>query len=123
MMPGIWVVLVPVTPLPAAICAGELRTAERADLLAGTEGYYDERIVCHLRDPLRRCWLCAWPDGPSVVAATPVADAVAVTSLRPAGRAALAPLRPSTLRRYWPVGHRLPSRSARPDPPVYRSRS
>ena len=35
MMPGIWVVLVPVTPFPAAICPGELRTTERADLLVG----------------------------------------------------------------------------------------
>jgi hypothetical protein len=55
MMPGIWVVLVPVTPFPAAICPGELRTAERADLLAGLGEYYGELIVCHLRDPLRRC--------------------------------------------------------------------
>jgi hypothetical protein len=34
MMPAIWVVLVPVTPFPAAICPGELLTAECADLLA-----------------------------------------------------------------------------------------
>ena len=51
MMPGIWVVLVPVTPFPAAICPGELRTAECADLLAGRGEYYSELIVCHLRDP------------------------------------------------------------------------
>jgi hypothetical protein len=56
MMPGILGVLVPVTPLPAAICPGELRTAERADLLAGFGEYYGELMVCHLRDPLRRCW-------------------------------------------------------------------
>jgi hypothetical protein len=55
MMPGIWVVLVHVTPFPAAICPGELRTAERADLRAGLGEYYGELIVCHLRDPLRRC--------------------------------------------------------------------
>jgi hypothetical protein len=48
MMPGIWVVLVPVTPFPAAICPGELRTTERADLLVGLGEYYGERIVCHL---------------------------------------------------------------------------
>ena len=54
MMPGIWVVLVPVTPFPAAISPGELRTAERADL-AGPGDCYGGLIVCHLRDPLRRC--------------------------------------------------------------------
>jgi hypothetical protein len=54
MMADIWVVLVPMTPFPAAICPGELRTAERADLLAGLAEYYGERIVRHLRDPLRR---------------------------------------------------------------------
>ena len=53
-MPAIWGVLVPVTPFPATICPGELRTAERADLLIGL-GEYGERIVSHLRDPLRRC--------------------------------------------------------------------
>jgi hypothetical protein len=63
MMPDIWVVLVPVTPFPAAICPGELRTAERADLLVGRVVYYGKRIVCHLRDPLRRCRPCAWPGG------------------------------------------------------------
>jgi len=47
MMPGIWAVLVPVTPFPAAICAGELRTAERAGLLAGLVEYYGELIVGH----------------------------------------------------------------------------
>jgi hypothetical protein len=74
MMPGIWAVLVPVTPFPAAICAGELRTAERADLLAGLGEYYGELIVCHPQDPLRRCWPCARPEGPGVVvAAAPVA--------------------------------------------------
>jgi hypothetical protein len=54
MMPGLWAVLVPVTPFPAAISPGELRTAERADVLAGLYG--GERIVWHLLDPLRRCW-------------------------------------------------------------------
>ena len=54
MMPGIWVVLVPVTPFPAAISPGELRTAERADL-AGLGEYDGELVVCHLQDPLRRC--------------------------------------------------------------------
>ena len=54
MMPGIWIVLVPVAPFPAAVCPGELRTAERADPLAHLGAYYGERIVCHLRDPLRR---------------------------------------------------------------------
>jgi hypothetical protein len=34
MMPCIWVVPVPVAPFPAAICPGELRTAEHADLLS-----------------------------------------------------------------------------------------
>jgi hypothetical protein len=48
MMPDIWVVLVPVTPFPAAICPGELRTAERADLLVGLGEYYGGLIVCHL---------------------------------------------------------------------------
>jgi len=48
MMPDIWVVLVPVTPFPAAICPGELRTAERADLLAGLGEYHGRLIVCHL---------------------------------------------------------------------------
>jgi hypothetical protein len=52
MMPGIWVVLVPVTPFPAAIGPGELRTAERVDLLARC---HSKRVVCHLRDPLRCC--------------------------------------------------------------------
>ncbi len=48
MMPDIWVVLVPVTPFPAAICPGELRTAERADLLACLREYYGRLIICHL---------------------------------------------------------------------------
>ena len=52
MMPGIWVVLVHVTPLPAAISPGELRTAERADLLAGLGQYYGGLTFCHVRDPL-----------------------------------------------------------------------
>jgi hypothetical protein len=52
MMPGIWVVLVPVTPFPAAVSPGELRTAERADLLAGLAEFYGKRIACHLRAPL-----------------------------------------------------------------------
>jgi|HubBroStandDraft_6_1064221.scaffolds.fasta_scaffold1644177_2 hypothetical protein len=56
MMLGILGVLVPVTPLPAAICPRELQTAERADILAGLGEYYGELIVCHLRDPLRRWW-------------------------------------------------------------------
>jgi hypothetical protein len=51
MMPGIWVVLVPVTPFPAAIRSGELRTAKRADLLAGLGECYGAFIICHLRDP------------------------------------------------------------------------
>jgi hypothetical protein len=68
-MPGIWAVLVPVTPFPATLCPGELRTAERADHLVGPIGHYSERVVCHLRDPLRRYWPCAWPGGPGVVVA------------------------------------------------------
>ena len=56
MMPGIWVVLVPVTPFPAAICPGEFRTAERAYLLAALGDYYCEIMICHLGDPLRRYW-------------------------------------------------------------------
>jgi hypothetical protein len=48
MMAGIWVVLVPVTPFPAAICPGELRTAEHG-VLAGLAECYGERIICHLR--------------------------------------------------------------------------
>jgi hypothetical protein len=55
MMRGIRVVLVPVTPFPAAICPGELRAAEHADLLADLGEYYGELIACHSRDPLRRC--------------------------------------------------------------------
>jgi hypothetical protein len=58
MMPGIWVVLVPVTPLPAAICPRELWTAERTDLAADLGEYNGELIRCHLHDPLRRCWPC-----------------------------------------------------------------
>lgn len=54
MMAGIWVVLVPVTPFPAAICPGELRTAERSNLLVGLGEYYGDLIICHVRDPLRR---------------------------------------------------------------------
>jgi len=86
MMPGLWVVLVPVTPFPAAISPGELRTAERADVLADL--YCCERIVCHLRDPLRRCRPCAWPGGSGAVVAARQRDAVVATSLRPAGRTA-----------------------------------
>ena len=71
MMPGIRVVLIPVTPFPAAICPRELRTAERAGLLSGLGEYYGERIVCHLRNPLHRRWLCPWPSGPGIVAAAP----------------------------------------------------
>jgi hypothetical protein len=64
MMPGIWVVSVHVTPFPAAICPGELRTAEHAGFLACVAECYGERIVCHLRDPLRCCWPCgAWRRG------------------------------------------------------------
>jgi hypothetical protein len=47
MMPGFWVVLVPVTPFPAALCPGELLTAECADLLADLGEYYGGLIVCH----------------------------------------------------------------------------
>ena len=93
-MPGIVVVLVPVTPFPAAICPGELQTAERADLLAGLGEYYGELVVCHLRDPLRHCRPCAWPGGPGVVvAAVPVAGRGRMTSLRPQGAPPRAPLR------------------------------
>jgi len=46
-MPGIWVVLVPVTSFPATIGPGELRTAERADLLVGAIECYGMRFVCH----------------------------------------------------------------------------
>jgi hypothetical protein len=49
MMPGIWVVLVHVTPFPAAISPCELRTAERADLLAGAFEWYSTHVVCHLK--------------------------------------------------------------------------
>jgi hypothetical protein len=70
-MPGIWVVLVLVAPFPAAISPGELRTAERADVLPSLT--CGERIVCHLLDPLRRCWPCAWPGGSGVVVAAPAA--------------------------------------------------
>jgi hypothetical protein len=48
-MSAIWGVLVPVTPFPAAICPGELRTAERADLLAGAVESCSKRVVCHLK--------------------------------------------------------------------------
>jgi hypothetical protein len=48
MMADIRVVLVPVTPLPAAICPGELRTAQRSNLLAGLGKHYGELIVSHL---------------------------------------------------------------------------
>ena len=54
MVPGIWVVLVPVTPFPAAICPGELGAADHAGVLAILGKCYGELIVCHLRDPLRR---------------------------------------------------------------------
>jgi hypothetical protein len=74
MMPGIWVVLIPVTPFPATICSGELRASERADLRVRPVAHYSECFVCHLLDPLRRCWPCAWPGGPGVVvAAAPAA--------------------------------------------------
>src|SRR5258708_6812332 len=69
MMPGICGVHIPVTPFIAAICPGEFRTAERAGFLAGVAECHGERIVCHLRDPLRCCWPCAWPGGPCVVVA------------------------------------------------------
>jgi hypothetical protein len=59
MMPGVCVVLVPVAPFIAAICADELRAAGRAGLLAEAAQYYGERIVCHLRDPVRCRWPCA----------------------------------------------------------------
>ncbi len=80
MMPGIRVVLIPVAPFPAAVCPGELRTAERADLRASRSEGSSGRIIGHLRNPLRRCWLCAWP---GVVAAAPAAECGRMTSLRP----------------------------------------
>lgn len=43
MMPGMWIVLVPVAPFPAAISPGELRTAKRIAVLAGL--YCGVRIV------------------------------------------------------------------------------
>jgi hypothetical protein len=49
MMPGVCVVLLPVAPFMAAICADELRAAGRACLLAEC---HCERMVCHLRDPV-----------------------------------------------------------------------
>lgn len=55
MMPDIWVVLVPVTPFPAAICPGELRAAERVHLLTDLGEYHGELFAFHLQDPLRRC--------------------------------------------------------------------
>jgi len=58
MMAAIWVVLIPMTPLPAAISPGELRTAERTEPLAGPGEHYRGLIACHLPDPLRRCWPC-----------------------------------------------------------------
>jgi hypothetical protein len=99
-MPGIWAVLIPVTPFPAAICPGELRAAERTDLLTGRGDCYGERVVCHLRDPLRRCRLCAWPGGPGVVAAAPAAGCSRGTSLCP--RDAL-PARPEGAPALWRV--------------------
>lgn len=71
-------VLVPVAPFPAALCAGELRAARHAAFLAG---YYGKLIVGHMRDRLRCCWPCTWPGGPRViVAAAPAGDTVAVTA-------------------------------------------
>jgi len=67
-MPGAWVVLIPVAPLPAAVSPGKFRTAEYAGL-TGPGERYSERIVCHLPNPLRRCRLCAWPGGLSAEAA------------------------------------------------------
>jgi hypothetical protein len=80
MMPGIRVVLIPVAPFPAAVCPGELRTAERAGLLASLSECSSGRVIGHLRNPLRRCWLCAWP---GVVAAAPAAECGRRASLRP----------------------------------------
>lgn len=88
MMTGIWVVLVPVTPFPAAICPGELRTAERADLLAGLGQCHGELIICHLRDPLRRCSPCGRPG--VVAAAAPVAGRTRSRQPTPATRRAVA---------------------------------
>lgn len=112
MMPAIWVVLIPVTPFPAAICPGELRTAERADLPVGPGECYGERIACHLRDPLRRCWPCAWPGGPGVVAAAPAAGCSRRTSLRPQDTLPLPPKGAPTLRRVTPAGKEA---AVRPD--------
>ena len=82
MMPGVRVVLVPVAPFIAAICPGELRAARRACLLAECHG---ERVVCHLRDPVRCRWPCGWPGGPCViVAAAPAAGCSRSHSLRSA---------------------------------------
>ena len=67
-MPGVWVVLIPVAPLPAAVCPGKLRTPEHAGLLTSLGERDNQRILCHLPNPLRRCRLCAWPGGPSVEA-------------------------------------------------------
>jgi hypothetical protein len=114
MMPGIWVVLVPVTPFPAAISPGELRTAERADL-ADPGDCYGGLIVCHLRDPLRRrltvhltwrAW-CRRSGGPGS----------GMQSQRPAcARKMRCPYsskaKAHPRRRYW-QGHRLPSRQRR----------
>ena len=83
MMPAFWVVLIPVTPFPAAVCPSELRTAERTDLLVGLGWRYGECVIYHLRDPLRRGWLCAWPGGPGVIAAAPASGRSRKTSLRP----------------------------------------
>jgi hypothetical protein len=114
-MPGICVVLIPVTPFIAAFCPGELRAAERADLLAAGAECYGDRFVCHLRDPLRRCWPCAWPGGPCVVvAAAPAArravavrDAVAATAYAPPGPRHTCPARRKAHSRSggcWPGG-------------------
>ncbi len=108
-MPGVWVVLIPVAPLPAAVCPGKLRTAEHAGLLTSLGERYSERIIRHLPNPLRRCRLCAWPGGPSVEAAASAAGCGCRTSLRPAGRVAL---RPRAYPR--PAGYRLREQATNP---------
>ena len=90
-MPGVWVVLIPVAPLPAAVCPGKLRTAEHAGILTSLGERYSERIIRHLPNPLRRCRLCAWPGGPSVESAASAAECGCRPSLRPAGRVAFRP--------------------------------
>jgi hypothetical protein len=110
MMPGIRVVLVPVTSLPSAICPGELWTADRADLLGDLGESYGEHIVCHLRNPLRHRWLCAWPGGSGVVAAAPVARCS--RNDQPTPRRVRCPCSRKTHPRtgeYWPVRNRPPA--------------